>query len=107
MTQHKHMSVLSQYGSGAHGVGQLSPLDDWYSVIGDTTNSGCVYGNFLFDLSVDPHERMNLWDSDDHQEVRAELIARAEFLVRDQKNDYGKILYEVDQKAPGACQRRT
>ena len=26
MTQHKHMSVLSQYGSGAHGVGQLSPL---------------------------------------------------------------------------------
>ena len=60
-----------------------------------------MYGNFLFDLSVDPHERVNLWDSDDHQEVRAELIARAEFLVRDQKNDYGKILYEYNQKSPG------
>ena len=65
-----------------------------------TTNSQCEYMNLLFDLSLDPHERNNLWISQDHQEIRQALIERAEELVTLPEHDYGKILYEYYLKPP-------
>ena len=83
-----------------------------YDFYAEGTDSGrCEYTNFLFDLANDPHERNNLWFSDDHQEIRASLIARAEELVAlpgnsqvtsggegDQPPDYGEIVYEFYRK---------
>ncbi len=61
--------------------------------------TACYYTNFLFDLSSDPHERSNLWDSPDHDEIKAALIARAEELASAQ-GDYGKIIPEMYSRAP-------
>ena len=72
---------------------------DWYSSA-RADDLCCEYESFLFDMSLDPHERTNLWLSDDHQDVRAAMIARAEELVTLPQNNYGDIVYEFYRQPP-------
>ena len=41
-----------------------------------------------------------LWLSDDHQDVRAAMVARAEELVTLPQNNYGDIVYEFYRQPP-------
>ena len=66
----------------------------------DENAGDCVYTNFLFDLSTDPHERINLWEDPAFDAVRKALIARAEELARTQPTDYGKIVVKYFERPP-------
>jgi arylsulfatase A-like enzyme len=59
----------------------------------------CTYGNYLFDLSLDPFEEHNLWELPEYADVKKSLINRAEQLIAEQ-SDYGKILVEFVQQHP-------
>lgn len=68
----------------------------------------CDFQNFLFDLTADPHETTNLWNSSEHEVIKAALIQRAEDLVSGQANDYGKTIvefYERDLSALGTANK--
>jgi arylsulfatase A-like enzyme len=59
----------------------------------------CVYGNYLFDLSLDPHEENNLWHLDEYNDIKKSLLARAQELVAAQ-NDYGTIIPQFIMQHP-------
>jgi len=67
-----------------------------YDVDTYSTNNFCKYDNYLFDLTVDPTERDNLYysDDDDVLKVKASMIARAEELVAAQ-GQYGFTLRQA------------
>jgi len=60
--------------------------------------TSCDFQNFLFDLTSDPHEASNLWDSSEHKAIKADLLARAEEIVSGQANDYGKTIVEFYER---------
>ena len=70
----------------------------FYTTESDT--SQCEFTNFLFDLSNDPHERTNLWESDDHDSIRKSMIDRIYELLSLEEKDYGKIVYEYYMLPP-------
>jgi len=88
-------------GADHHGAYSMMSSICKYSFYTLDENAGnCVYTNFLFDLSSDPHERTNLWDDAEYDSVRTALISRAEDLCAAQPNDYGSIVYEYWAKPP-------
>lgn len=50
-------------------------MDVNWTMCGMTPASDCLDGN-LFDCQEDPHETVNLWDSEKHASVRDELLSR-------------------------------
>lgn len=76
-----------------------------YSFYTVSTNSDCDYLNYLFDLSEDPNERVNLWDYPEYDAIKNHMLARAEELAQTQPTDYGKIIPEFYEKGSSKSYR--
>ena len=57
------------------------------------------YTNWLFDLESDPHEKMNLWNSESEhiKQVKANMLAKLEGMASE-AGEYGKVIWDVYEK---------